>query len=272
MTALLRVDHDYIPTFGMKMAAGRNFRRDMPTDATKAFIINETAVKQLGISAEQAVGKGFEYGAQKGFVIGVVKDFHFESLHQSIAPIVMKISSHSLNQIAIRIAGNIPNTMAFLQKQWKKYRSNYPFTFEFIDERLARQYTSEMKLRKLFFLFSLIGIVIACLGLLGLSIYSAERRFKEIGIRKVLGATVPGIILLISRGFTKWVLVANLIAWPAAYFVMNMWLKNFAYRITISIWVFILSGLIAFIIALLTVSYQSIRAATANPVEALRYE
>ena len=270
--ALLRVDHDYIPTFGMEMAAGRNFRLDMPTDSMQAFILNETAVRELGWINEEAVGKGFQYNLRRGFIVGVVQDFHFESLHQSIAPILMMISETSLNQIAIRIDGNIPETMAFLQERWSEYRPNYPFVYEFIDERLGWQYEAETKLRQLFSIFSLLAVIIACLGLLGLASYAAERRIKEIGIRKVLGSSVQGIVARLSLDFMKWVLIANVIAWPAAYVLMRQWLQNFAYRVSMGLGSFILAGITALVVALITVSVQSVRAAVANPVDSLRYE
>ena len=270
--AQLRIDHDYIPTFGMEIAAGRNFMIDMPTDSMQAFILNETAVRELGWDNEEAIGKGFEYNRRRGYIVGVVKDFHFESLHQPIVPILMMISRHSLNQIAVRIAGDIPETMAFLQDRWREYRPNYPFTYDFIDERLGWQYESEMKLRQLFVLFSFLAIVIACLGLLGLASYAAERRIKEIGIRKVLGSSVPGIIVRLSLDFVKWVLMANLIAWPIAFFLMRQWLQNFAYRISMGFEAFFLAGFAAFIVAVLTVSVQSVKAAMMNPIESLRYE
>ena len=272
--AFLRVDHDYVPTFGMELAAGRNFSRRMSTDSTQAFILNETAVKQIGWeSPEEAIGQGFGYGLRSGQIIGVVKDFHFESMHQPISPIVMLISSHDLNQISIRIRPyDIPGTLEFLKEKWQEYRSNYPFQYYFIDENFDSQYQAEEKLYRIVSYFAFIAILIACLGLFGLASYTAEQRTKEIGIRKVLGASVSGIALLLSKEFTKWVVVANIVAWPIAYFLMNRWLQNFAYRIDLSIWIFIFSGMIAILIAIITVSSQSMKAATSNPVDSLRYE
>jgi len=272
--AQLRVDFDYIPTFKMELAAGRNFSREMGTDFTQAFILNETAVKRIGWeSPEEAIGQGFGYGRRKGQIIGVVKDFHFESLHQEISPIVMFLSSTDLNQISVRISPkDIPQTMAFLKKTWAELRPDYPFSYYFIDENFDQLYRSEENLQKIFTYFAFLSIFIGCLGLFGLASYSAERRIKEIGIRKVLGASTPGIAALLSREFTKWVLLANVIAWPVAYWAMSSWLQNFAYRAGISFGLFLLAGGVAFMIALFTVSYQAVKASLADPVEALKYE
>lgn len=272
--AQLSVDYDYIPTFKMEMAAGRNFSREMGTDAAQAFILNETAVRRIGWeSADEAVGKGFGYGRRNGQIIGVVKDFHFESLHQEISPIVMFLSSTNLNQISARISPkNIPQTMSFLREIWKELRPDYPFSYYFIDENFDQLYKSEENLQRIFTYFAFLSVFIGCMGLFGLASYSAERRTKEIGIRKVLGASVTGIAFLLSKEFTKWVLLANVIAWPTAYLVMSRWLQNFAYRRGISLETFLLAGCIAWIIAFLTVSYQAIKASLADPVRALKYE
>lgn len=274
MIALLRVDHDYIPTFGMELAAGRNFSKEMPTDTTNAFILNETASREIGWSSPQdAIGREFGYGLQEGQIIGVVKDFHFESIHHTIAPIVMVLSSHSLNQVAVRISPNdIPGTMAFLQRKWQEFRPNYPFSYYFVDERFDQQYRSENKLLQLFGYFAFLAIFIACLGLFGLALFTAEQSIKEIGIRKVLGASVSSIVFLFSKEFSKWVLLANIIGWPVAYFAMMKWLANFAYRTSLNVWTFILAGALALFIAILTVSYHSLKAAVADPIKALRYE
>ena len=274
MIALLRVDNDYIPTFGMELAAGRNFSKEMPTDATNAFILNETAIREIGwASSQEAIGKEFGYGRQEGYIIGIVKDFHFESIHHTIAPIVMVLSSHSLNQVAVRISPNdIPGTMAFLQGKWQEFRPNYPFSYYFVNERFDQQYRSENKLLQLFGYFAFLAIFIACLGLFGLALYTAEQSIKEIGIRKVLGASVSSIVVLFSKEFSRWVLFANIIGWPVAYFAMTKWLANFAYRTSLNLWTFFLAGALALFIALITVSYHSVKAAVADPVKALRYE
>lgn len=272
--AQLRVDYDYIPTFKMEIAAGRNFSREMGTDPTQAFIINETAARRIGWqSPEEAIGKRFGYGRRNGQIIGVVKDFHFESLHQEISPIVMFLSKTDLAQISIRIGPqNIPQTMAFLKDIWAELRPNYPFSYYFIDENFDQLYRSEENLQRIFSYFAFLSVLIGCLGLFGLASYSAERRTKEIGIRKVLGASATGITFLLSKEFTKWVLLANVIAWPAAYLIMSRWLQNFAYRSSIGLGTFLLAGGIAWVIAFLTVSYQAIKASIADPIAALKYE
>ena len=272
--ALLRVDHDYIPAFKIEMAAGRNFSREIRTDSDQAFILNETAIRGIGWKTpEEAINQGFRYGSRNGQIIGVVKDFHFESLHQEIAPIVMLISSTSLSQISIRINSlNIPQTMAFLQDIWSEMRPEYPFSYYFIDEKFDQLYRSEENLSRTFSYFAFLSIFIGCLGLFGLASYTAERRTKEIAVRKVLGASSGGLVLLLSKEFSKWVLLANVIAWPIGYIVMSRWLQDFAYRSDIAIWVFLLAGGLAWAIAFLTVSYQTIKASLADPVSALKYE
>ncbi len=272
--AQLRVDYDYIPTFKMELAAGRNFSREMGTDPTQAFIINETAARRIGWgSSEEAIGKGFGYGQRNGQIIGVVKDFHFESFHQEISPIVMFLSKTDMAQISIRIGPeNIPQTMAFLKDIWAEMRPDYPFSYYFIDENFDRLYRSEEQLGRIFSIFAFLSVLIGCLGLFGLASYSAERRTKEIGIRKVLGASASGITLLLSKEFTKWVLLANVIAWPVAYLIMSRWLQSFAYRSGIGVGTFLLAGGIAWIIAFFTVAYQAIKASIADPISALKYE
>ena len=272
--ALLRVDHDYIPTFKMEMVAGRNFSREIRTDSTKAFVLNETAAQRIGWKTpEEAIDQGFKYGGRSGQIVGVVKDFHFESLHQEISPIVILLSSTSLSQISIRInSSNIPQTMSFLQGIWSEMRPEYPFSYYFIDENFDQLYRSEENLSRIFSYFAFLSIFIGCLGLFGLASYTAERRTKEIAVRKVLGASTRGLVVLLSKEFTKWVLLANVIAWPIGYLAMSRWLQAFAYRSGIAIGAFFLAGGLAWAIAFLTVSYQTIRASLADPVSSLKYE
>ncbi len=277
--ANVRVDHDFIPTYGIKLAAGRNFSTNFPTDSTEAFILNETAVRKIGWkSPRDAVGKPFGYGSRKGKIIGVVEDFHYESLHQPITPIVLLIYPSSFNQISVRIrpvrSKDIAATLSFLEGVWQEYRPNFPFTYDFLDQRYQELYDNEHKLGQIFIIFSVLAVVIACLGLFGLASYTAEQRTKEIGVRKVLGASVSSVVLLLSKEFSKLVIFATLVAWPVAYYAMNEWLQDFAYRINMSsqFGTFILSTILALMIALITVSYQAVRAALTNPVNALRYE
>jgi len=277
---MLWVDHDFIETLGIELGPGRNFSKDHPTDATEAFILNETAVKQLGWeSPGAAIGKPFEriYGPKPdervtGRIIGVAKDFHFRSLRFDIEPLVIHLWPW-LNYIIVRVQpDHVPSTLAFLERTWQKFDPNHPFEYYFLDDRFASLYRAEESLGQISGAFATLAIFVACLGLFGLAAFTAEQRTKEIGIRKVLGASISGIVLLLSKEFTKLVLVSNLIAWPIAYWAMNRWLQDFAYRIHIGVGTFLLAGVLALIIALLTVSFQAIKAALANPVKALRYE
>lgn len=277
--ANVRVDHSFIDTYGIQMAAGRNFSTEFPTDSTEAFILNETAVAKIGWpSPDAAVGKPFQYGNRKGRIIGVVKDFNYESLHQPITPIILLIAPQSFNSISVKMRAAQPADIAtgleFLKQKWQEYRPNFPFQYSFIDERYEQLYQSEHRLGQIFGAFSLLAVFIACLGLFGLASYTAEQRTKEIGVRKVLGASLGNIVLLLSKEFVRLVGVATLFSWPIAYYAMDRWLQEFAYRININhqLLTFLLAALLAFAIALLTVSFQALKAAMTNPVEALRYE
>jgi len=272
----LYIDFDFIPTMGIEMAEGRNFSEEFQTDINQAVIINEAAVKKFGW--EKPIGKTIHDLSTSqqttGFtVIGVAKDFHFESLHKQIAPLFIGYTTHNLNSIAVRIRPeNIPDTISFLRSKMKEVYPFRPFEYAFLDDSFDSQYRAEERLGDIFSYFSVLAIFIACLGLFGLASYSTEQRKHEIGIRKVLGASVSGILVLISKEFTKWVLVANVIAWPIAYVSINMWLQGFSYRTNIPPKLFVFSTLISLVVALLTVSLQAFRAAMANPADALRYE
>lgn len=208
-----------------------------------------------------------------GPVIGVVKDFHYQPLHLEIQPLHIRYLDEPWGWLSVRISPqNIPETLAFLGKKWIEFAPEYPFEYSFLDDRLNRMYKSEQKLGQSFNGFAFLAILIACLGLYGLASFVAERRTKEIGIRKVMGASVPNLIFLLSRDFMKWVLLANVIAWPVAYYSMSKWLQNFAYHVQLSIWIFLLSGAIAFVIAFLAVCFKSLKTAVINPVDSLRYE
>jgi len=271
--AVQEVDYDFIDTYQLKMLKGRNFSKDYSTDDSAAFILNETAVKKLGWTNENAVGKRLDYGSHEGRIIGVVKDFNFETLHNEIIPIIMLITHRGNNQVTVRISGSdIAGTLGFLKSKWAQYRPGYPFDYEFINQSLDNLYRKDQKLGTAFGIFAVIAIIIACLGLFGLASYTAEVRTKEIGVRKVLGATVSNITLLISKEFLWLIIAANIVAWPIAYYGMNKWLSEFAYSTSINIWLFIAAGFLALFIALLTVSYQSIKAALQNPVKSLKYE
>ena len=271
-----KVDADYVKTMGMKIVAGRDFAKDAPADNT-AVIINQAAARQLGWQEPLGRQIGFPQDSQvKTFtdrtVIGVVEDFHYESLRSPISPLVMFLGGNG-NRISFRFqAGNTASVLSELKRQWQLFAPGQPFEYNFMDERFGEMHRSEQRLGTIFSAFSGLAIFIACLGLLALSSFMAEKRTKEIGIRKVLGATISEIIVLLSREFVKWVAISALIAWPLAYYAMHRWLQGFAYRIQIEFGVFVLSSLLALLIAMLTVSFQAVRAAVANPVDSLRYE
>ncbi|UCH20421.1 MAG: ABC transporter permease [Deltaproteobacteria bacterium] len=272
----MSIDHEFIRTLGMELASGRNFLPSISTDADQAALINETAAWRLGW--KDPVGKTIvslrSPGPVTKTIIGVVSDFHIESLHKEIGPFFIENNPSDFHRyILIKIMpGKLPATMDFLREKWTEIFPQQPFDFSFLDETFDRQYKFDEKIQAIFSNFSVLAIFISCLGLFGLASFSAEQRSKEIGIRKAFGASVSEIILLLSKEFTKWVLVANIIAWPIAYVAMNRWLQNFAYRINIGLGTFIMAGVLALVIALLTVGYQAVKAATANPVEALRYQ
>jgi len=271
--AVDRVSHDFLSTYKIGLAAGRDFSREYTTDTLRAFILNETAVRELGWTPEEAVGKDFMYGRVQGNIIGVMKDFHFESMHHPISPLIFYIGTGNMNALSIRIApGRIKGAMQYIQELYKEYRPYHPFDYYFIDERFDQQYRAEEKLGQIFGYFSFLAVIIACLGLFGLVSYTAERRTKEIGIRKVLGASVSSIVRLLTVEFLRLVLISNIIAWPLAYYAMDRWLQAFAYRIDIGLLSFVASAVIALVIALATVSWQAIKAALTDPVKAIKYE
>jgi len=274
MMGAISIDHDFIETLDMELVAGRNFSPEMITDQNQSVLINETASRQLGW--DDPLGKRITELTETEItktVIGVVRDFHIMSLRNEIEPVVIENEPNPFNFVAIRIQpGRISETMDFLEKKWESIDFTGPFDYFFLDESFDSQYRAEERLRTLFSYFTMFAILIACLGLFGLASYTAEQRSKEIGIRKVLGASVSEVVLLLSRAFTKWVLIANLFAWPVSWFVMRRWLQNFAYRTELGITSFVFSGLLAFLIALMTVGYQAMKTARANPAEALKYE
>ena len=265
-------DHDYIRTFEMEMAQGRDFSRDFPTDVQN-YIVNEEAVKLMGL--EDPVGKLFSIWQNEGQIIGVVKNFHSRPLHNTIEPLVLTLAQNDWgpNYIFLRIGpDNISQTLDNLAKTWKKFAPNYPFDFQFLDEAFEQLYRTDQRTGTIFKYFAILAIFISCLGIFGLASFTAEQRTKEIGIRKVLGASVSGIVSLISKEFVVLLTLANVIAWPLAYFLMKRMLNNYAYRTNITLWIFLTAGVLAYSIALLTVSYQAFKAARTDPARALRYE
>ncbi len=269
------VDMDYIDNFGIEMVAGRKFSRKYSTDLKEAFIINEATFRKSGFtSAEEAIGKNFLTGmGLQGTIIGVMKDFHISSFHQEIEPMLLSYDPEYFWEMSIKIKStDIPSSIASIERTFKKFIPEYPFDYTFLDEDIQSLYQGEEQTGRIIRTFSIIAILIACMGLFGLADFAAQNRTKEIGIRKVMGATASNIILLLSTEFTKWVFLANILAWPIAYYAMNRWLLGFAYRTSIGLWPFILGAVFAFAIAMITVSYQAIKSALANPMESLRYE
>ena len=268
------VDFDYIPQFKMKMVAGRAFSNDFKTDSTEAMVLNEAAIKMFGYtSPKQAIGKKFDQWGRKGRIIGVVKDFHFRSLQSDIKPLSMRIEPDGWSFLCVKVnASKIPETISAIENKWKSLVPNRPFSYFFLDEFFDKQYRTEDRFEKLFFNFAILAIFISCLGLLGLASYSTLQRTKEIGIRKVMGASVTGIVNLLSKDFLKLVIISFVVAAPVSWYFMHRWLEGFAYRTSISWWMFALAGILAIIIAILTISFQAIKAAMANPVKSLRTE
>ena len=277
-TGVMIVDYEFVETYQVELAAGRSFTRAFSTDSS-AFVLNETAAQGLGWSPEEAVGQELwwdEWGSdvvRKGQVIGVVKDFHVASLHQAIGPLVMLLHPPSVGQLSVRIRPeHTTAVLEYLEATWKTWAPGWPFTYEFLDADLADEYEAEQRVGQLAGIFSVLAVLVACLGLFGLAAFSAERRTKEIGIRKVVGASILGLVVLLSKDVTRLVIVAFVGAAPLAYFIMQRWLDAFIYHIEISWWIFLMAGLAALGIAWLTVSYHAVKAALADPVKALRYE
>jgi putative ABC transport system permease protein len=269
--SVMSVDFDFIETFGLEMAEGRGFSEKFATDTKTAYIINETGAKALGF--EKAVGKRFNVWDTEGSIIGVVRDFHINSLHEKIAPLVMKVHPSWDSYIFLHIHKDNKNeVLARVAGIHQNLNPEYPFTYNFLNKEYEGLYHSEEKTEKLFRFFSLVAVFISCLGLFGLSSFMAEQRTKEIGIRKVFGAGVPNLLVQLQKDFTRWVVYANLIAWPIGYFAMQRWLDNFAYRTGWDWGTFVLPGLGTLIIAAATVGYKSFRAATADPIDSIRYE
>ena len=280
----LAVDHDFVETFKLELAAGRAFSKAFPSDTAEAILLNETALRKLGWAAAplgKKITLSYDHPAlgftrKEGVVVGVLTDFHYASLRREIDPILLHLlpPSQFFSYLSVRIRPNdIPATLAFLEEQWNAYTTvGYPFSYAFMDEEFDALYRAEERFSNIVAYFSLLAMVIAGLGLFGLAAFTAERRTKEIGVRKTMGASVTSIVVLLSKDFLKLVGLAFVVAAPLAYFAMNRWLDAFAYQVDLSWWIFLITGLAALGIALLAVGYQAIRAALADPVKALRYE
>jgi len=277
-------DHDYVKTLGLRIIAGRDFSKDMATDVREAFLINETAVKEWGYGTpEKAIGQPMHWNEwvpqdtlnpiKKGKIIGVVEDFHYKSLHEKVTPSVIQIYPQYVLKVAVKLkTTDIKNTIAYINGVWNKFSPGYPLDYKFMDETYGAMYKAETKLSDLLWIFTVMAIIVGCMGLFGLAAFSAEQRTKELGIRKVLGANAFSIVGLLSKNFLVLVVISSLIAFPIAWWAMNNWLEDFPYRVNISWWIFGIAIIAALAIALLTVSFQAIKAALANPVKSLRTE
>ncbi len=261
------VDFDFVPTMKINMAEGKNFT--MSTDSSN-YILNEAAVKVFGIT--DPVGKWYQLGSRRGEIIGVIKDFNYKSVHTKVEPMVLRVSQY-YNYIIIRISGNnTSEAMSHIERQWKQYIPDYPFEVHFLDQELERNYRREQNMGVLFNYFALLAIFISCLGLFGLSAFMGQQRIREIGIRKVMGASIRNILTLLTTNFSLLVLLANIIAWPVAWWALKNWLENFSYHTDISYWIFPVAGLLALAVALTTTAWQAYSAAVTNPAETLKYE
>ncbi|MFZ0456514.1 MAG: ABC transporter permease, partial [Ignavibacteriaceae bacterium] len=272
--AFMTAGYGFEKTLGLNLSCGRFFSREISGDPS-AIVLNEKAVRTMDL--KDPIGKRIlmqnSNGGKSFTIIGVLKDFHFESLHQRIRPLAIILNTGQTSFLPVRIRSkNIAATISFIRDRWEKYLPLEPFEYYFLDEDFNRLYQAEQKTGEIITAFSFLALLIACLGLLGLTAFTVERKIKEIGIRRVLGASINKIVFMISKEFLKWVLISNFIAWPVAYFFMNKWLQNFAYRIEITWWMFAVAGGIALLVALVTISFQAIKAAAANPVNSLKYE
>ncbi len=273
----MNVDADFVSAVGMSLVTGRNFSKSIPSDTSSvmgAFLLNETAVKRMGFTPATALGKQVKFWGQDGRVIGVVKDFHFRSLHAPIEPFILRFRPlDPYFTLLIKTApGAVKRTISDVANVYKSLEPANPITYGFVDADLDAQYKADQRTGRIVLHFAILTILISCLGLFGLAAYTAEQRTKEIGVRKVLGASVASIVGLLSKDFLKLVLIAIVIAIPISWYAMNNWLQNFAYKSAVEWWLFCLAGLLAVLIALVTVSFQAIKAAVANPVKSLRTE
>jgi len=259
----------------MEVIAGRSFSRDFGTDTEGVVILNEATAQKMGWSSEEAIQKEIEWGDANTVVkvIGVVKNFNFRSLRREVEPMVLMLDPNYILAISVRILpGDLEKTLSFIERKWKTTFPGERFEFGFLDDRINQLYEREKKMQILLLIFSSLSILVACLGIIGLAAFTAEARTKEIGIRKALGASVGSITFLLSKEFVKWILLANIVAWPLAIYVMNKWLQNFAYKASIGWFVLVFAALTTLLIATFSFIFQAVKAAYANPVDSLRYE
>ena len=264
------IDYNYIETMKIKMLEGRSFSKSFPTDSLNGFIVNEEVLKLM--ETKSGLGKNFNFLGVNGQIVGVMKNFQFQSIKVKVEPLALLFASHPQILVARLQGGNIPAAIDNVKSVWENLVPQYPFEYKFFDEDFAEMYKSDEQMGNIFKYGAGFAIFIACLGLFGFASFVAEKRTKEIGIRKTLGASTSGLTILLSKEFVKWVLIANLIAWPIAYLLTNNWLQNYAYRISIEWWMFVLAGIITVLISTFTVSFQAIRTAQTNPVKSLRSE
>jgi len=267
------IDYDYLNTFGLEIVEGRNLSLDFSTDSLEAYLINESAAAELML--DKPVGSPIRAldGHPAGKIVGVVKDFNYRSLHRKIEPLILRFDPVNMWCMSVKFSqGNLKDHVALLESEWKKLASEYPFTYQFVDETIERQYKAEQNTSVLIGSFAGLAILIACLGLLGLTAFMTEQRKKEIGVRKVLGSSVSGIVLLLSRDFARLIVIAFIIVTPIAWYAMNLWLSDFAYQVSITPIVFVVAGLSVLVIAFASIFYQSLKAAIVNPSETLRNE
>lgn len=269
---IMHVDYDYFATLGLNLASGRNFSRDFPSDSA-AVVVNETAAREFGWTPEKAIGKSIVTSGQHEYwIVGVVKDFHYASVRQKVGPLVMMLRSNRGNILVKISTTDIPGFINDLKKQWTSFYPDVPLSYTFLDDAFSSMYFQEERTGRIFSTFSVIALLIAGLGLFGLSAFTAEQRTKEIGIRKVLGASVGQVLIMLSKEFLVLVLVAFIIAVPVVSWAMNLWLQEFAYRVSMSVWVFAGAALACTVLAIVAMGFQSVRAAVRNPVESLRAE
>ncbi|HEX4852164.1 MAG TPA: FtsX-like permease family protein, partial [Puia sp.] len=265
----MSVDRDFIPLLNLQFKEGKGFT-GTPADSSN-YILNETAIHEMGL--KDPVGKRFKFHERDGVIVGVLKDFHFKNLHSKIEPIILFYNPNWRQQIYVKTkAKDASRTIASLTQIWKKYNPDYPFDYKFMDDNFDQMYRSDLRVGKLFNCFAAITIFISCLGLFGLVTYNAESKIKEIGVRKVLGASVPNIVGLMSKDFLKLVIIATAIAFPIAWWALHKMLEDYAYRTEISGWVFVVAGLGVFLVSWITIGFQAVKTALANPIASLRNE
>jgi putative ABC transport system permease protein len=273
---IIRVEEAYVTTLGIDLIKGRNFSESFPVDQLSSVIVNETLVKEFDLQAPiGTILKGYMFDEQKPNIVGVVKDYHVHSLREKIPPLILHMTEEINGPWSVMVkirAENIGRALEILKEQWHKTVPNRDFNYTFLNDDLNLKYKNEERWQKITGISTLFSFIISSMGLLGLVIIIINARTKEIGIRKVLGASIASVIAVLGKDIAKWVIIANLIAWPIAWYVMNRWLENFVYKTEIAWWYFLLAGAIALIIAIFTVSVQTLKAALANPINALRYE